>query len=352
MRSNASPLDTRKQRILKAIVQEHVGTAEPVGSEALVTNYDFGVRSATIRNEMAEMAEMGYLRQPHTSAGRVPSDLGYRFYVDRLMGTATLPRREAVVAKEQLSSLASEVDFIITQTCRILTGLTRYTSVATQPSTDNTRISHIGLSKVAGRKLLLVVALSDGRVEHRILDLRRQVSSSEVEKTANLLASKLVGQEIETIKTTGWTRGSLSADPVSDLIADVLGALQHVIDSLSRPDTDVCVEGANHILRQPEFKDVDRLEGVLELLEERRRLYQFLSRAILGADVMIIIGTENPFREMHDTSFVGAKYRIGSRVAGTIGVIGPTRMEYQRAVAAVDAMARNLSELLTLLSLS
>ena len=352
MHAQGSPLDDRKQRILRAIVVEYVHTAEPVGSEALALHYNFGVRSATVRNEMAEMADMGYLRQPHTSAGRVPSDLGYRFFVDRLMGTPILPRREALGAREKLSTAASELDYIISQSCRILSGLTRYTSVATQPAACDAVISHISLSRVGGQKLVLVVVLSDGRVEHRIIDAGGQVTESQAIRASNLLASRFVGRAVSAVGGTEDCEAPSDTAAVGRIWGAALSVLYQVAESLSLTETDVYVEGTNCILKQPEFQDRTTLERVLALLEERKQLYQVLSRIVLGPDVTVLIGTENPFPRMHDTSFVGAKYRIGERVAGTIGVIGPTRMDYQRAVAAVEAMACNLSDLLTLLSLS
>jgi len=352
MHPHRAALDERKRRILKAVVHEHVETAEPVGSEALALHYDLGVRPATIRNEMAEMADMGYLRQPHTSAGRVPSDMGYRFYVDRLMGSAILLRREASRAGERLAAEATELDRVISQTCRILSGLTRYTSIATQPTAQNTIISHVSLSKVAGRKLLLVVALSDGRVEHRILDLGAEVSDADMVRTSNLLASRFVGEEIDAIGAPATDAALPQAQPLASVCAEVLAVLRQVAESVSLSEAEVWIEGTSYFFKQPEFKDVAKLDAVLAALEERKRLYQLLTRTILGPNVTVVIGSENPYHEMHGTSFVASRYKIGDRVAGTIAVIGPTRMDYRGAVAAVEAMARNLGELLTLLSLS
>lgn len=352
MYAYAGMLDERKCRILKAVVHEYVETAEPVGSEALVQHYDFGVRSATIRNEMAEMADLGYLRQPHTSAGRVPSDLGYRFYVDRLMDAPQLPKREVVKAKEGLSSVAAEFDRVVSQTCRILTGLTKYTSIATQVIGPETVIKHIALSKITGKKLLLVVVLSDGRVEHRIVNLGIHVQDSDVIQAANLLTLQYIGKTLDT--------STFSEDDVLPPIASSaeviyrasLKILKQVAESLSLSEASVHIEGTNYILAQPEFQDMLRLTSLLSALEERTRLYQLLSKLVLGPDVTVIVGSENPYNEMHDTSFVAASYKIGDRVVGTIGVMGPTRMNYRRAVAAVEVMARNLSSLLTDLSLS
>lgn len=344
-------LDERKQKILKAVVREHVQSAEPVGSGALMLHYNLGVRAATIRNEMAELSELGYLKQPHTSAGRIPSDHGYRFFVDRLMGHAILPKREALAARETLATVANELDLAITQTCRLLAGITRCASVATPPSTQDTEVSFIGLSKVDSRKLLLVIALSDGRVEHRVHDPGEPISVADAERVSNMLASRFAGKTLDEIRSvTAQETLAQSQSAPERAYCDVLTTLRQVVESLAIPDGEVHVEGTRFILSQPEFKDISRLEGILAALEERRRLYQLLSKTMLGPDVTVIIGRENPYNDMQETSFVAARYRIGSRTAGTIGVIGPTRMDYRHAVAAVEAMAQSLSELLTLLS--
>jgi heat-inducible transcriptional repressor len=346
------PLDERKQRILKAVVHEHVETAEPVGSESLVQHYDFGVRSATVRNEMADLADMGYLRQPHTSAGRVPSDMGYRFYVDRLMGPAQLQKREEQKARERLSAAAMELEQILSQTCRILTSITRYTSIATQPVTNETTIRHINISKLDDRKLLLIIVLSDGRVEHGLIDSGGSIAESDVTQTSSIIASEFVGIGINSVRLADTDSMSAIPHRMLAVYTASVALLKQVAESLAAPESGVYVEGTNYVIRQPEFKDLMKLEAILTVLEERARLYQLLSQVMLDPDVTVMIGSENPYRDMQDTSFVAARYTIGDYTAGTIGVIGPTRMDYRRAVAAVESMARNLSELLTDLSFS
>lgn len=345
MCADIEQLGERKQKILKAVVHEHIETAEPVGSEALMQHYDFGVRSATIRNEMAEMSDMGYLLQPHTSAGRIPSDIGYRFYVDRLMGRVCLMRREAERAKMELAIAATELDRVISHTCRILTGLTCYTSIATKPVAEETVIRHINLTKVGARKIVLVVVLSDGRVEHGIVGCEENVTDSEVVSASNLLAARFIEKAIQDV-------GTADDMPNDSVYNAAVGVLRQVVEDLAQTDASIYVEGMNCVLRQPEFKDLSKLEVILTALEQRTWLCQLLSRAFLGPDVTVIIGAENPYCEMHDTSFIAARYKIGDRTVGTIGIIGPTRMDYRRSVAAVDTMASNLSELLTKLSLS
>lgn len=341
-------LDERKQKILKAVVHEHVETAEPVGSEVLVAHYDFGVRSATIRNEMAELSELGYLRQPHTSAGRVPSDQGYRFYVDRLMGPPLLQKRDEAAARRRLSRLASELEMVISETCRTLSELTCYTSVATQPVAHGAKVSHIGISRVGTSKLLLMVVISDGHVEHRILDLAEKMTDADVQRVSNMVGSQYTGRTVD--EAASAKVDVLFPEPMAKVYRQVMDVVQQVAESLVSDHGDICVEGTNYVLRQPEFKDIATLEAVLAALEQRRQLYQLLTKAMLGADVMVIIGSENPYKDMHHTSFVASTYKIGNRPVGTIGVVGPTRMDYRRAISAVEAMARNLSELLTVLS--
>lgn len=343
-----SPLDPRKQGILKAIVTDYVYTAEPVGSHTLMARYAFGVRSATLRNEMAELSELGYLQQPHTSAGRIPSDLGYRFYVDRLMELAHLQAAEADDARRKLATQSSEVELILGQTCRILADMARYTSLATHPVVKESTVKHISVVPVGSRKLLAVMVLDNGAVFHELLQFDPMAGRFDPITASNYLMRKLGGQSLESIDALS-SESFADAPPGADELA------REVIEFIKRElraedEADVHLEGAGYIMRQPEFKDVSRLETVLSILEERSALFKLFSSVYVGPEVTVIIGSENPLDQMRDCSFVGTKYRIGGRIAGTIGLIGPTRMDYRRAVAAVEFMARNLEDLLTQLS--
>lgn len=340
-----APLDSRKQSILKAVVTDYVETAEPVGSHTLAERYHFGVRSATIRNELSELAEMGYLRQPHTSAGRIPSDMGYRFFVDRLMDQVAISRAEALVARKKMSPYRTEMDFILEQTCRILSGLARYTSVATQPTVKEAVVKHISISSVGGRKLLTVLVLDNGAVIHELIDSDAKSGRIDPVMASNFLTARLAGRTLASLD-------SADQEPVPDEVRDMAPLLAKLLQLVKRElrsaeEGDIHLQGASYIMQQPEFRDISRLEAVLSVLEQRKALYRLFSSVYLGPEVTVIIGAENPVDEMHDCSFVGTKYRVGDRVAGTIGVVGPTRMDYRRAVAAVEFMARNLEQLLT-----
>lgn len=344
------PIDDRKQVILRAVVNDYVATAEPVGSHSLMSRYQFGVKSATIRNELAELADLGYLYQPHTSAGRVPSDRGYRYYVDRLMEDPNLPSSEAVKVKDSLTPYRTEVDIILEKTCRILSDLAHYTSLATHPSVHDARISHISVARVGRRKLLAVMVLSNGRVVHELLEIDNRSDNLDPIKATNYLMDKLSGRSMEALGGTDLEPMHDSSIQFSEILSKVKDLICREVESAS--ETDIHLEGASYIMQQPEFKDVERLEAVLTALEQRSVLYKLISAAYLGPDVSIIIGSENPVSQMRDCSFVGAKYRVAGRVAGTIGLLGPTRMDYRRAVSAVEFMARNLGDLLTSLSVA
>ena len=348
--SNYTQIDFRKQVILKAVVTDYVQTAEPVGSHTLVTRYQLGVKSATIRNEMAELSELGYLRQPHTSAGRIPSDRGYRLFVDKLMDNAILPQADAAYAKDKLSPSRSEIELIVERTCRILSDLSHYTSMATHPAMTNAVISHISIVSIGQGKMLAVMVLDNGRVIHEMLDVDTKTRKLDPIKATNFLMRIFAGRTLETVRAGRMESVPEDAADMADLAGKVLQFIKRELDP--NEDTEISMEGASYIMQQPEFKDVDRLEAILSVLEQRSALYRLLSSVYLGSEVMIIIGSENPVSEMHDCSFVGTKYHINGRAAGTIGVVGPTRMDYRRAVSAVDFMARNLGELLTSLSLS
>lgn len=340
------PLDERKRTILKLVVHDYVRTAEPVGSEMLVSRHRLSVKPATIRNEMAEMSSLGYLRQPHTSSGRVPSEQGYRFYVDQLMPQSTLPTRQQKAAQSAYHDLEADLERILVETCRVLSRLTSYASVAIQTSTDRVEIRHVSLTRVADDKLLLVVVFSDGRVEHRIV---LAAAGSHPNRVSTALNASFSGRTVEEVCAGSEVEPPAEVAAYSALFQAAAAQVRHVARTVL--EGDIYIDGANYILRQPEFRDVKKAEEVLAALDQRKGLFEILSRALLGPDTSIVIGSESPCVEMQECSFVARRYSIGGRPAGTIGVVGPTRMDYRRACAAVRFMAQNLTDLLTSLSI-
>ncbi len=337
---NDSSLDERKQFLLRAIIHDYVATAEPVASQVLVKRYHLQVKSATVRNEMAEMSEMGLLRQPHTSAGRIPSDKGYRVYVDRLMPAIALNADAEQRITSLRQALHDEIDEVLRQTCRLLTSLTRYTAVATPPETTSFSLREAHLSPLDGRRCLFVVVPSSGEVKHRILELSEPLSAAELTRISNRITDQLQGATSDTVSALLEMQGDARPEgPFRQL-------LELLRDMLQPTSTqEVMVEGTRRMLQQPEFRDVARLEGLLEALEERRSVLELLRGAVADQQVQVIIGEETRDEGLRECSLVAARYSAGPGAFGAIGVIGPTRMEYGAAVSTVQIIARHLSDL-------
>lgn len=344
-------LDARKQKILSAVVRDYVETVKPLGSEDLAQRHRWGIKSATIRNELAELSELGLLRQPHTSAGRIPSDLGYRFYVDHLMAFA--PNANAALPLLDEEDQALEMERLLRRTCALLTRTTSYTSVATPPRPADTQVSQIFVTPAGDDRLLLVLILSTGQVENRLLcpapPEAAAATPAELTAVGNALSAALAGQPLDTLSTTLFAAPAELSPSLRSLYSSLIAAAQQMARHAADDDS-IYLEGTSEILRQPEFKDVAKIECVLETLQRGTLLFQTLSRALLGADVTVVIGAENHVPAMTECSVVSASYYVGTRKRGTLGVVGPTRMDYDRAVPAVGFFSRTLSRTLTRLA--
>jgi heat-inducible transcriptional repressor len=366
-------LDARKQRILQIVVQDYVATAEPVGSHVLLARYSLGCKSATIRSEMAEMSERGYLRQPHTSAGRVPSDRGYRFYVDRLMPLPVIQVGEAAGVQAALQAASSELDRILRKTCGLLAAMTRLPALATPPDADDTQLRQVFVSPAGSDKVLLVLLFSSGRTENRLIP-GGPVTARDALLLANALNERFGGQPLSAVCATATDQENGEAAPPGEIrvrapLALLWGTLGREIVRAARAladETPVYVEGAHEVFQLPEFRDVERLGTFLNTLQERAALVEMMGRALAEhkrgepstpggsgcAGVHVVIGEENPEPALHAYAMVSAPYFVGDRERGAIGVLGPTRMDYARASAAVTLMAQTVGDLLTRLSVS
>jgi heat-inducible transcriptional repressor len=344
-------LDERKQKILGAVVRDYVETVRPQGSEELAARHQWGIKSATIRSELAELADLGFLRQLHTSAGRIPSDQGYRFYVDNLMVTRELDGVTFMPLDEEDRAL--EMERLLRRTCALLTRTTSYTSVATPPQPADTQVRQVFLTPAGEDQLLVVLLLSTGQVENRLLSLspseRPFAGQSTLTLLGNSVHAALVGQALEALP-------GLAVESPADFPAGPRALFQTLVEAARQmaqaalDDDHVYVEGASEILRQPEFRDAAKIGNVLGSLQRGTLLFQTLSRALLGADVAVVIGAENHVPAMTECSVVTAPYYVGTRERGTLGVVGPTRMDYDRAVPAVGFFSRALSRTLTRLA--
>jgi len=336
-------LTERKERILQAIVDEYVETGEPVGSQWLATRYDFGCRSATLRNAMYELSEAGLLKQPHTSAGRIPTAHGYRYYVDRLMAPVAIKARPDFVEEMTQADIRDDINELVRAACRFLVALTEYPSVASAPTRGDVRLHRLFLAYVDGRHLLLVVLLSTGHTESRIVELHHRIQAGAVHELSERLNAALAGRPAREIL-------SQNVPPVPEGLSNeapetrVYRAIHQIVEEMR--DDELMVEGTNVMLRHREFRDVLRMETVLSALVEGNALVNVLRQIGDTEGVSVIIGPEMRSELLDDCSVVTRRYEAGSQGWGYIAVLGPTRMRYARAVAAVELTARALSSVL------
>lgn len=340
---NGPGLSERKQKILHAVVTDYIQTAEPVGSRAISRRHRMNLSAATIRNEMADLEEMGYLSQPHTSAGRIPSQRGYRFYVDYLMDIASLTSKEEENLAKFFNQLEKmrEIDQIIQHTCKILSDLTNYTALVLGPQFGKSVLQHLRLIPLNEEQALVVIITDTGIIKNIVVDLPRALSHDEIVNVMGYLNEQLAGHDIHSLTSSRLQK--LRHDLYDKM--QILESTLMLLDKLCEESgTRVFMGGASKILNQPEFKDFEKLKRLLSLFEQDNRLSFLLETPHDG--VTIRIGTENELQEMRDCSLITATYYLNDRPVGVIGVLGPTRMEYSRVVAIIENVAGRLNSLL------
>jgi heat-inducible transcriptional repressor len=339
----STELSERARQVLQALLFEYTVTAEPVGSRQLAKKYALGLSPATIRNTMADLEEMGYLGQPHTSAGRVPTDKAYRYYVDSLMGRIELGRGDAHRLQRQVSGTRSEIDDLMEATSAQLSELSHYAAVILAPPLQHTRLERVDLIPVEGDRALVVMATDTGWGMSRFLAFEEAVPRSEVREVARLLTERYAGLTFQEIRSRVADTG---AHPVAERVLRVAAFVaRKVFQSLW--DRNLYVGGAMNMLDQPEFA-IGTMRALLKTFEEKRQLIELLTaRASATAGVQVVIGSEMPYQEMHETSLVAAAYKYGDQVLGVLGVVGPRRMPYAKIVPLVDYTARLVSRRLT-----
>jgi heat-inducible transcriptional repressor len=339
-------LGDRGRQVLQAVLFEYIVTAEPVGSRQVAKKYALGLSPATIRNTMADLEDLGYLAQPHTSAGRVPTDKAYRFYVDSLMGRTELGRPEAARLQRQVAGSRSEIDDLMESTSAQLSALSHYAAVILAPPLQHTRLERVDLIAVEGDRALVVLATETGWGTSRILTLDETLSVAELREVARILTERFAGLTFQEIRA----RLAEPAPPAPDR---VLRAAAHLARKIftSLWDRNLYIGGAMNMLDQPEFGDITTMKAVLRAFEEKRQLVELLTTRAKGADgVHVVIGSEMPYQEMQETSLVAAAYKYRDRVLGVLGVVGPRRMPYAKIVPLVDYTARLVSRRLARLS--
>jgi heat-inducible transcriptional repressor len=335
-------LEERRLAVLRAIVEDYVSTHEPVGSKALVERHNLGVSPATIRNDMAALEDEGFIAQPHTSAGRVPTDLGYRLFVDRLSGVKPLspPERRAI---QQFLDESVDLDDVMSRTVRLLAQITRQVALVQYPSLSRSTVRHVELVALSSTRLIVVIIVDSGRVEQRIIESPGPVPESTLADLRARLIAALAGKVFSAVpESVVDLEEGFVLDDRPTVHAVVSAVLEMVTERL---DERVVLGGTAHLARYGESFPI-AIQPVLEALEEQVILLQLLGEATTPQGVTVRIGHENPIEGLEATSVITAQYARGDRAVASLGVVGPTHMDYPGTMSAVHAVARYVSRIL------
>ncbi len=335
-------LGDRKKTILESIIKDYVQTAEPVGSRAMVKKHGLKVSAATVRNEMSDLEEMGYLEQPHTSSGRIPSQMGFRYFVDCMMEKENLNEEESELLSKILSENINDWGEVVEKVGHFLAQLTSYTSFIIMPAVQMTEFKNIQIIPIEDQKALVIVVTNSGLIMHRKIDIPGSINPDElynISKVFNKVLSKRNFKEMNRTDLS-YLREKLTFR--RNVIDKVIDAIDHLLTGTN--DERVIISGALNILNEPEFKDVDKLKRILSILEEDGLLKDIIP-APVSNEVDITIGSENAAEEIKEMSIVLTGFKTFGQI-GRIGVIGPVRMEYWKAAGTVESLSKAIEDVI------
>lgn len=335
-------LSERQRMILSTIIDDYVRSAEPIGSRSISKRGNVGFSPATIRNEMSDLEEMGFLEQPHTSAGRIPSHKGYRYYVDHLLQQGTLNAHELDAMKLVFAQRIQEMEDVIQHVAGMLSSLTNYTSIVLGPEVFSTTLKHLQIVPLTDTTAVAIIVTNTGHVENKTVTIPDGVPMSEIEKVVNLLNARLKDVPLLQFKSKLYNEISTELSKYVNGYEELLSVVESVLQNDEKDR--VFLSGMTNMLIQPEFKDVDKVKSILDLLEEAPTLIKLFAPSSGGIDIKI--GTENSIEAINDCSLITASYSIGDKPIGTIGILGPTRMEYGRVINLLNHLSRHLEVVL------
>lgn len=336
-------IDDRKIKILQAIINDYIRTGDPVGSRTIAKNYELGVGSATIRNEMADLEDMGYLEQPHASAGRIPSSKGYRLYVDKLMEDQILTAEEDLRIKQYIMDSAMlEVDKIVRQTSALLSELTKLTCVIETPSVKKSLIKSIQLIKVDENNLVSVILTDTGLIKNHIIRLNKVPEINTLNRINEVINNRLVNLSIEKINLEVINNLKTDLGEYNELFNAILPALYETLNASD--SSEVFMEGTTNIFNYPEYNDINKAKEMLSLLNDKESIMELFNPV---EDITIRIGDENYRPQVKDCSIISAEYSFGNRPIGKIGLIGPRRINYSKVIAIMAEVIKELNNILS-----
>lgn len=337
-------LNERKQKILEAIIRNYMETGEPVGSRTVSKYTDLNLSSATIRNEMSDLEEMGYILQPHTSAGRIPSDKAYRLYVDTILQGKD---EEVSEMKELMVEKADKIDLLLQQVAKLLAQNTNYTSMVTKPKYQHKRIKFIQLNQMSERQLLVIVVLDNNHVSNKFINLMTDADENVIAQMNFLMNTALTGLDFTEINMAIMQQIKEKAGEYGELASSILDCISEVMTE--EDDSEIYTSGATNILKYPELSDKEKMTGLLSTFEEKQMLSAWANDEPPEDDkehgIQVYIGEESPVESMKDCSVVTATYRIKEGVYGKIGIVGPKRMDYEKVVGTLENCMQQLDDI-------
>ena len=341
-----SELDSRSGEVLRTVIRQHILTGEPVGSRTVTGGTMLNLSAASIRKMMAELEERGLLQQPHTSAGRVPTDRAYRLYVDQMLRKTRVPPSQAQAIDAALADSRGEIPDLLAETSRQLSQFSNQVGLVLAPNLQRVLIDRIEFVRLDSRRVVAILVARSGVVHNRVLEIAEPAEQVELDRIGRYLTDELGGLTLPEMRDRLLTRMGEERAAYDRLMMQSLELGRQALES-HQDDAELLVEGASNLIGSPDFSELETMRGLFRALEDKKALIQLLSQVIDGAGVQVVIGEENPQEQLNKCSIVVASYGTQSQTLGTLGIVGPTRMEYAKAIALVDHLAGVLSRLLS-----
>lgn len=336
-------LDDRKLQVLDAIIQSYIMNAEPIGSRTISKKFDLGVSSATIRNEMSDLEELGYLVKPHTSAGRIPSDKAYRLYVNTIIPLIEL---QPLLSKAQIENIINEkeqIENLIENMAKLLSKVTNYTAIAISPQVNKSKIKSIQLVAIDEMRIMVVLVTDSGVVKNKVLKLDEEIHYDKLSMLTNMLNKELRGHTVDEISKDF---GEKLVKEIYKADSPIIRIVPFIIDSLEKAeDSNLYMDGVTNIFNFPEYNDLSRAKEFLSFMEDKDNLLSMMITDNVD-DVSVIIGAENEHQAIKTCSVITTDYSIDGKIIGKIGVIGPTRMDYEKVINSVKSLSLDLNDLI------
>ncbi len=343
---NPATTENRKRKLLQALIYHYVRTGKPVGSQVIVDKYNFGLSSATIRNLLVDLEKEGYLIQPHTSAGRSPTDKGYRFYVDSLLEVQSLAANDEEKIRKEYAMRTKELEDLMISTSHMLSSLSKHTGVVLSPRLDKSLLRRLQLIPLGTEQILVVVVSQSGLIRHRVVTMKRPLPPESLTVISDTLNDRLQGMPLSEVRTQILHHIEVAQREHIEAFALAKDLMRDAFD-LGDVGAEVYVGGRENLFRIPEDNDFGQLTGLMKIVEQKNLLTQVLERAMKKEGLSVKIGAENNQQELRGVSLVSSTYKMGDATVGVLGIMGPRRMEYGRMIALVEGVTKIVNQMLT-----